>query len=316
MEKQKGDKFTFTWIIENFSMCHGSRGESLGSPEFVLNSLPGMKWRVEVFAQDCYEGNDICIYVTRDDNISDLCTIKCTAQILDWNGRIYCSITNEVEVENSDDLGFLCAFERNYLLHSLVHDILVIKCTFQPVGDSNKEDELPELSYKNELFTDVVLRTGDSTFRAHKAILSVRWPKLLEMLHAEETCEQILDVKPDVLEAMLEYVYTGKLNCSEPEILANLHLARIKYGFPSLQCTPYVDQKARTIITMEKISFEWPIKNFSSLPINSILYSHVFSVNILESCRWNLKFHIHKDDIYGRVFDIFICKLYDIKSKP
>ncbi|XP_035220457.1 speckle-type POZ protein B-like [Stegodyphus dumicola] len=66
---------------------------------------------------------------------------------------------------------------------------------------------------------------------------------------------------------------------------------------------------------MEKISFEWPIQNFSRLPINSVLYSHVFSVTILESCRWNLKFHMRKEGIDGRFFDIFLCKLYDTQSQ-
>ncbi|XP_035220459.1 TD and POZ domain-containing protein 3-like [Stegodyphus dumicola] len=237
--EQEGE-FTFTWFIEDFSnIYHDSRGKSLRSPDFVLNSLPGMKLHLEIFAQNYNERTDICVYVTRDDNISEVCTMKCSAQILDSNGMIYRNIPNKMEVDNSNGHGFLCAFKRIRHYRSLGHDILILTCTFQPVGDSNKE--LPELSYKNELFADVVLRTGDSTFKVHKAILSVRWPKLLETLHAKETCEQILDVNADVLEAMLEYIYTGKLDCSKPEILANLHLAKIKYGFPSLQCTPYVD---------------------------------------------------------------------------
>ncbi|KFM65543.1 Protein roadkill, partial [Stegodyphus mimosarum] len=316
MEKQEDDKFTFTWSIENFSMCHHSKVECLFSPEFALNSLPGMKWFIQLYPRGVLDEDCIIFFLSRTDNILKSWKISYRFKVLDCNEKLLFSLDEETNIFECKLSSNPYCLQRKLPFPSLVNDILIIKCTLKPVCEPNVKEELLPVLYENRLFTDVVLRTNDSAFKVHKVILYARWPKLAEILEAKGDSELALGIESNVLDAMIRYVYTGRIDVSGYEFLAEVSSIATKYEFPHPISTPVVAQKYRTKVDVEKMSFVWPIKNFSSLPVNTVLRSHVFTVNILKSCKWNLKFEMCKDALHGRIFDIFICKVCDQNSRP
>ncbi|ERE82204.1 speckle-type POZ protein, partial [Cricetulus griseus] len=89
---------------------------------------------------------------------------------------------------------------------SKVPGIQVPRCTMA--------DELGQL-WENSLFTDCSLLVAGQEFSAHKAILAARSPVFRAMFeHDMEESRinrvEILDLEPQVLKAMMEFIYTGK----------------------------------------------------------------------------------------------------------
>ncbi|KFM69052.1 TD and POZ domain-containing protein 4, partial [Stegodyphus mimosarum] len=246
-------------------MCHHSKSECLQSPHFVLNSLPGTQWCVRVYLRQKINEDYIGIFLKRLDNIPESFKIENTIQGLDVNEKFifgdFGPITHEFEAHKGR--GYSATFDKISLFQQLINDVFVIKCILKPVFETTGRGILLQISYKDGFFTDLLLRADDAVFRVHKAMLSARWPKMLEKLNAEETSEITLDVRSNVLEAMLKYVYTGKLDFSESKLLSEVYVTASKYGLPNLQFMPDGARKAKTRINAEKMSFQWPIQNFS-----------------------------------------------------
>ncbi|KFM68817.1 Protein roadkill, partial [Stegodyphus mimosarum] len=327
MEKKNDDEFTFTWIIENFSMCHQPKGDYLRSPPFVSHSLPGFIWRILLYPQGNLNETYVAIFIRRDDDFLETCSLKLNIEGRDGNEKFIFRITEQTNVaaiEGTERWGSAEAFDRKSLFESLINDILIIKCTLQPVCEVYKKEVL---SCRNEVLTDVVLRSGNSSFKVHKAILWARWPKLAEKLDAEETNEQVFDIESYTLNAMIDYVYTGKVDCRDSELLVKLHSAAAKYEFLKLQALP-IAQKGRTRINVQKMSFEFSMGSLRSWPrhtIGGILYSQVFSVDICNSCKWHLNIVFNKTCIqksmhcmqqYEPNYEISLYKLNDNESNP
>ncbi|XP_035221003.1 speckle-type POZ protein B-like [Stegodyphus dumicola] len=320
MEKQVKNNFTFNWIIENFSMCHQSYGHYLHSPEFAFSLLPRMKWRIQLYPRrdrDEYIG----VFIKRIDDIPETCKITLTMQVLDCKEKsIFYHRQYSKIFEAQSTWGDSEFFKRNSFFMLDINDALIMKFTLKPVFKAGDKQILPPVPYENGLFADVVLRARNAKFKVHKAVLGARWPKLVEKLDIEQTCEQIFDIESDVLEALLKYVYTGKIDCSKSDLLTKIYIAAEKYELSTLhnlQCLPVMAQKARTHVNAKIISFEWLIKDLWSLHINTVLRSHVFSVDILNgTLKWNLKLDICEDTVHGRMFDIFLCKICDPETKP
>ncbi|KFM68818.1 Speckle-type POZ protein B, partial [Stegodyphus mimosarum] len=318
MAEQTDDKFTFTWIIENFSMCHLPKGQFFESLSFVIHSVPSIKWCIELYPNGYRNENYIAVYLRRDDDSVGVCNIKYSIQGLDSNEKVIfsCLEKDAAVFETKMSRGYYDAAKREPLCHSLINDILIIKCVMEPAFETKEQEIFASIPYKNGLFTDIILRAGDTIYKLHKAVLSARWPKLLEKLDAEKSSELALDIKSEVLEAMIEYVYTGKLDCSKPKILGDLYAAATRYELLNLQSTPIVALKVRTQFNIKKISFHWPIENFTTLAKDTVLYSHVFSVSLPNPCRWYLILHLRENAIANTSFHISICKVRNTEPKP
>ncbi|KFM71999.1 Speckle-type POZ protein-like protein, partial [Stegodyphus mimosarum] len=316
MEGQKDGTFSFTWIIENFSMCHQSKGQCLCSPSFGLDSLPGVKWVMQIYPKGDSAENYVAIYLVRDDDVPENCNVRFCIFGRNSNAKSifssYCYIKNVFSSKSSSK--FSTYLRINSFIKSLINDILIIQCHVAPVYQTEQE-LLPELSCGNELFADVELRAGDTTCKAHKAILWARWPRLAEKLDSSESYGQIFDICPNVLEAMVKYVYTGKIDCSKSKILPQLYAAAAKYELPILKCIHVVAQKVITHINGNKITFECPIQDTLSFSTGTLLYNHEFSVDVLKSCNWNLTCHMQEHSKYGRNFYIWISSLCDQESE-
>ncbi|XP_035222827.1 speckle-type POZ protein-like [Stegodyphus dumicola] len=189
MEKQDDDKFTFTWTIENFSMCHHSKVECLFSPEFALNSLPGMKWIIQLYPRGVLDEDCIIFFLSRTDNILENCKISYRFEVLDCIEKLFFSLDEETSIFECKLFSNPHCLQRKLPFPSLVNDILIIKCTLKPVCEPNEEAGMFPVLYENRLFTDVVLRTNDSAFKVHKGILYARCSKLVETLEAKGDCD-------------------------------------------------------------------------------------------------------------------------------
>jgi len=75
---------------------------------------------------------------------------------------------------------------------------------------------------EDELFTDVVLSVRGREFAAHRAILAARSPVFKVMFESSKDSVHnrvlIVDIRPEVIQAMLRFIYTGKV----PENLLGL----------------------------------------------------------------------------------------------
>ncbi|XP_035210637.1 speckle-type POZ protein B-like [Stegodyphus dumicola] len=320
MEKQAEYNFAFTWIIKKFSMYHHSCKQFICSPEFALYCLPRMKLRIELYPRGDSNESYVAVYLKRTDDIPETCNISFTVEGVDCKDTFFCRHKGRKIFKPQTGSGYSSCIKRN-TVQSFINDTLILKFTLKPVCEASKEQILTphtdlELPYKPGLFADVVLRASSEEFKVNKAVLWARWPKLVEKMDAEETCEKDFDMRSDVLEAIIGYVYTGKIDNTKSDLFADLYAASEKYELLSLQCLPVVAQTVRTHINVKSVSFEWPIQNFSGLPLNTVLHSHVFSVDILKSCKWNLRLHMLNTVFDSRVFDISLCKVYDPETRP
>ncbi|XP_035216423.1 TD and POZ domain-containing protein 1-like [Stegodyphus dumicola] len=314
MERPRDDDFTFTWIIQNISMCHELDGEYIYSPSFTLNSLPGMKWRIELYPRTSDEEYNNAVTLQRKDFLPEPSHIKCRVEVLDCDEKsVFRSKEITTNSKNRYFCGYLPCFIKTSFIEKQPDDVLIIKYTLTPICESDQQAILPPLPYKNGLFTDLVLRTNNESFKVHKAILWARWPKLSESLDRNEPC--VLDIKSDVLDAILKYVYTGKIDFSGSELLPQVYAAAVEYELPNMSPLPVMATKARTRINAEKISFDWPIENLHSLPVNAMLYSHVFTVQVLPSYGWNLIFHMREISPKNLSFTVSVYKVYGNELK-
>ena len=101
---------------------------------------------------------------------------------------------------------------------------------------------------------DVVLECGGRKFHCHKAVLSLRSPVLDRMLEvdmeeAAQGCIVIKDMEAEVLEKVLEYVYTGEVE-EVGDRLAELLYAGDKYqltGLVSLSITTSPEPRCTSV---------------------------------------------------------------------
>ncbi|XP_035205305.1 speckle-type POZ protein B-like [Stegodyphus dumicola] len=275
-----------------------------------------MKWHIELYPKDSYGEDQKAFHLTRGDDFPEKCTIKCSLAVLDDSEKLICKFSNITKVfTNKNGRGYFRCFAKHSFFQSLKNDVLIMEYTLKPISESSQQEILPPFPYKSGLFTDTVLRTSNESFNVHKAILWARCPKLAESLDGDEPCEQALDVRSDVLETIIKYVYTGEIDFKGSELLPKVYAAAVKYELLSLSSLPVMTKKARTRINTEKISFDWPIENVHSLPVNSVLHSHVFTVHVLPSCGWNLIFQMREVSDLNLLFTVSIYKVYGNKPK-
>mmetsp|Transcript_113488 Transcript_113488/g.321438 ORF Transcript_113488/g.321438 Transcript_113488/m.321438 type:complete len:287 (-) Transcript_113488:79-939(-) len=84
--------------------------------------------------------------------------------------------------------------------------------------------------WKRRVLTDCEVHCSDKVFPCHRAVLAHASPVFEKMLTSEmeEARQQrivIRDAEPQVVEALLEFSYTGKLACGEEDVVNLLSLA-------------------------------------------------------------------------------------------
>ncbi|XP_035208447.1 speckle-type POZ protein B-like [Stegodyphus dumicola] len=312
MNKQKDDEFMFTWAIENFSTSFQPKEQLICSPGFAQDFIFGVKWYLKLYPKVKHDEEYISIFLTRNEDNLENFKINFCIQGTDCTGNIIFS-SKYALTEYRHNSGFRMRIRKHSNFSSLQSNILIIKCCLKVRGNEERKSFLP-LSHESGLFTDITLRANDTTFKVHKAILWARWPKIVEKLDAEQASEQTFDIGSNVLEAIVKYVYTGKIIYTNSDLLEELTAAAIKYELPKVQGIPVVAQEGRTRIDIHNISFEWPIEDLSILPMDTVLH-HTFSVSVLQSSKWNLIIYIREKTEDGINFDISVSRVDDHEPK-
>ncbi|KFM77845.1 Speckle-type POZ protein B, partial [Stegodyphus mimosarum] len=316
-------KYEFTWTIENFSMCHHSTGLSLRSPTFMLSALPGMVWCLNIYPRGEKSKECIDVLIMRCDNLPRKCEIEYSVCTMDKDGKTIQKKEKEKRTfEAGEGWGCSSFFERKRHLND--KDNLVVNCTLclLQVCDDNDQENLHHdfiRFYDNGLFTDITLRTKDTSFRVHKCLLSIRWPALVEKLEKKKTDEEYFDVSISALEAMIYYIYSGNLECQNSQLTAEVFAAAVKYELTNLKCNlclPVTNFKARTRINAEEMFFEWKIPTLSTLSNKTSIHSDVFSVNLLKFHGWKLIVCLGSHSSESTCFSILLCRVYGDNLKP
>ena len=90
----------------------------------------------------------------------------------------------------------------------------------------------------NKSYSDVTIIAGEKEFPANKSVLSVRSPVFERMFSEnfrehEENIVRITDIDADIMEALLDFIYTAEV-ANLKELAPDLLLAADKYGMSSL----------------------------------------------------------------------------------
>jgi len=250
----ESDKFTFVWAISKYSSSvkEKANGESLKSKGFQIVG-PGNKitnWHAKLYPNGVRstEKNYTSVFVCNES--SNEVTVKCTFfVIVPPNGDKHevgkCEM---IKVPVSKTFGInrifhssteLDRFTQNDTL-TLIVEITVLGEKESFVVSNNRNEALSAKYHQNQLsqdlhllydtkeYADIMILCGGKTFRGHKNILASRSPVFAAMFKSDmkESNAGSIEIKnmnPEVLESLLEYIYTG--SASSVEMLAKELLA-------------------------------------------------------------------------------------------
>ncbi|XP_035205338.1 speckle-type POZ protein-like B [Stegodyphus dumicola] len=223
-----------------------------------------MKWCIKLYPRGNSDENYISTFLSRQDDLQEACTVSFVTKFIACNKiespTLKANRTLGTVFRGKYAWGYKEFIERNVVLRALISDILVIKYTLKPFSESNPQEIFPAVLYNSGLFTDVLLRARGSEFKVHKAILWARWPELAKRLDEQKCSYQDFDIRPNILAAMIKYIYTGKLEYVHN--FQEISVTAAKYGVRILSPPPGRMKAWETRINTEKISIVWPIENF------------------------------------------------------
>ena len=255
----ESNRFTFLWEITNFSERTEAYGEYLRSKKITINKGPGSKpttWYVYLYPKGIDENSRgyVSVYLHNDSD----CDLYITASPyykLNQAFQFYHSYTFDMEkvlakkgckwskLFNRDDVN-IDEFVPNGTL-TLMFYISVHSELEEPSKeneDLSKTFHQDQLSkdmgqlFSNKMFADVKITCGDKTFQCHKSILASRSPVFNAMFVSNMTendtgCVRIENMLPEVLDQLLNYIYTGiatSLDTLVKEVLAAAHLYQVE----------------------------------------------------------------------------------------
>lgn len=223
---------THEWCIENFTNLLSESGDSIKSPKFHSNSDNKDRWYMQLYPR----GRDkIC-----QDYLSLYLILKSTVrQGVDVYLEIFLKKAStgekiwrkqtEKKFLNEMSCGWRAFAKRtDVLTECLQNDKLKIYCKFdfamqQENNTSNFVYNDVPLSqslwqyFEKSQFTDVIISVQKTKFHAHKMVLVARSSVFAEhfVLHADNAntpVYHINELQPEVVRAMLQFIYTNNVN--------------------------------------------------------------------------------------------------------
>ena len=268
--------FKFAWTIENFSKCQQQTGEFLSSSKFTISVADNIEthWQLKLYPNgECYQRRNFLSLHLISLNKADV-NVKYSFSILDSDKNIhepskinYSSVfTTKTEWcpnERGDSKFIGLPALRSQSSQLLPNDSLTIVCDITILGrhritesisfrhpEADQSARLDRLSkdigwnaFTLGAFSDVQLQCGDQVYNCHQVILSARSPVFRAMFMADmaEKKTQKVDIKdmtPDVLYAMLIYIYEATLPSQEKfdQFGKDLLAAADQYQLDQLKC--------------------------------------------------------------------------------
>ncbi|XP_057318999.1 speckle-type POZ protein B-like [Microplitis mediator] len=237
--RRKKLSLTYEWKIEEFTSliksAHSNKNDiTLKSPSFSTGAKVGDSWCLELILHNekSKNTNFISVFLETNNKNKEI-SAKFTLYILKNDRLKYYVREGDTKILGNDpDWGYSQFIEKKKLLDGskdfLPMDTLTLCVDLTVYGDyettainfpvkSSKHivDDFKEL-FESKLGSDVVLIVGNKKIKAHKSILIARSPilaamfthEMYENLNNEAT---ITDVDPDIIEKMLEFIYTDQV---------------------------------------------------------------------------------------------------------
>ncbi|XP_044575299.1 speckle-type POZ protein B-like [Cotesia glomerata] len=267
----KKSKIIFEWKIpdaSSFLIKESSENEILKSSDFTSGSKLDDLWRLELWlnnehnliTEDFEEDLDLNNYLSislcklHDYNINT----KYSFWILTDKQEKISFYSQFVDAENDsgEDWGVDEFVEKQKLLDNkaefLPNDTLTIQVEIiidddaltipvENLSNSSPSQLGQDLGnlYENKENCDITIIVGNTRFKAHKLILSVRSPVLAaafthDMIEKKSNEVSIPDIDPEIFEKVLRYIYTGQVSDQEV-VAARLLEAADKYQLLSLK---------------------------------------------------------------------------------
>uniref|UniRef100_A0A183C5N0 BTB domain-containing protein n=1 Tax=Globodera pallida TaxID=36090 RepID=A0A183C5N0_GLOPA len=145
--------------------------------------------------------------------------------------------------------------------------------SFSPYGEIQYTAQLVEqlaFLYLNEEFSDLVLIVDGQRFPVHRVILATRSSYFKAMLYGgmRESSEKevtLFDTPVQAFQAVLKYIYTGKLQLKSLELSLVLDMLALvhKYGFSELEAAIPEYLKARNVCSIFTIAHLYSIEELA-----------------------------------------------------
>lgn len=304
-------KVNYLWVIHDYDYCKRrfEKGVPYPSPMFSAATNTGCKWYLKFYPNGDSNKNSNCALYLNLDSSSKYKIVfgKFKVSILKENDTTM-EACCKVSLVRKYELGAASGSEgwgfSNFIINEselLSDGRLMIYCeiTFS-VGlaflsknnftEFRLSEDLREV-YKNGEFTDVVLSVNGKEYRAHKLILTARSPVFANMFkhdvkESQENKVNITDFDEQVVEEMLNYMYTGvseNLNMMADKLL----VAAEKYGLDELK-------DMSEVIMVENLSVENAIERLifadlyqaHKLKSSAINYIVKKSMEVMQTKAW------------------------------
>ncbi|KAH9363374.1 hypothetical protein HPB48_006480 [Haemaphysalis longicornis] len=231
----KVKKYSHTWVIKDFSFSLEDKTE-LHSATFPAESEDDMKWRIIVKPNggDHNSKEYVSVYLELLFSEEAVLRAKFKFSILNanWEQTRYTVKAPRVSFVEANTWAILKFIRLDELLDNaeelLPDDTFTLYCevlvfavvdTFSArssinIPDSQLSTDLSRL-FGSEDFSDVAINANGVSYCAHRNILAVRCPELVSFVSSQQDTRddclvEVKDVNPDVLQEMLQFIYTGE----------------------------------------------------------------------------------------------------------
>ncbi|XP_023318721.1 speckle-type POZ protein-like [Trichogramma pretiosum] len=252
----------YTWTIENYRLIKFKVGEVLESPKFGVGSDDKKYFQlllypegartedagyISLFLKPVIDPKNkplglVCRWTVSAINGEEV--IKKSTLCHDFAGNqnfLGYGCPKFLKVENIDQLissqntiTFHCELEILGVFESSLNSDIM--CSEDETIDTIKFD----FSFDNEKLSDVKLIVEEEEIPAHKIILAAVSPVFRVMftndtLENKENLVKITDTNKNIVKEMLRFIYTGKIDVIETDMIIELLVAADKYKIDSLK---------------------------------------------------------------------------------
>ena len=257
-EFNETEKGTFNWKIKGFRENFGAYNrEGVRSSEFPIKCPGGRnsRWMLEIKPDTIKTDGEHLVTMWIKSNVSEV-QAKITITLIDGLGNtvsrdnydhvfdgdgvavdssereIWIGIYWETVMSNPSK--YLPDGDLNIMFEVTTHGSQTTTCHYQKLSENFRE------FFLSKEMSDIQIKCRDKTFDAHQLILFARSPVFRGMFQAEmkEKESQLVvieDFKPDVVEGMLKFIYSGTLIQGDLEMVPDLLQASDKYQIDILK---------------------------------------------------------------------------------
>uniref|UniRef100_A0A0N5BM38 Speckle-type POZ protein (inferred by orthology to a human protein) n=1 Tax=Strongyloides papillosus TaxID=174720 RepID=A0A0N5BM38_STREA len=235
----KVNKFNIICSIQNFSQRSEKTGEKFESNTCVVGSKERSEWCLWIYPNgDSEESKDYVLVFLMLKN-PDKARAKCSFSILNIKeeGENVTTVTKSDEFVKESGWGYDKFVKKDFLLNEanglLSNDKLKILCEVEIIevkseNNDNRETSInvtiPESKLSSDysnlfdstLFTDCIIRVGDTEIKVHRGILATRSPIFHKIFNStpensQTNVVQIEDFSVGAVREMLRYIYKDEV---------------------------------------------------------------------------------------------------------